>query len=438
MDLDAVIIGAGVAGLTALRELDRAGFNVLCLEARDRIGGRILTMRDPFCPLPVELGAEFIHGRPSEIWNIVQAASLAAYDCTEHALYLESGQITTRDDAWLPVDTVMKDMRNAAQSGPDISFAEFLAGTSHPQLAKDIATSYVQGFNAARADVIGIASLAQDAAAADSIDGDSSFRIVNGYDAVPAHLARGVSNAADKIRFHSVVQAIRWQKDAVSIDIHSQLTGQQSRLRVRSVIITVPLGVLQAKAGDEGAIRFDPEPAEMFEAVQQLRFGQVVRAVLRFRERVWDETAELSDAGFLLSREPVFPTWWTPLPFRAPIVTGWSAGPKADPLTGQSQNTIIARALKQFARITGLSADKLQDSLASAYFHDWHADPYARGAYSYAPAGALGARAVLAEPVQNTLFFAGEATETNGHSATVHGAIATGFRAARQLSETLR
>jgi monoamine oxidase len=298
MDLDAVIIGAGVAGLTALRELDRAGFNVLCLEARERIGGRILTLHDPLCPLSVELGAEFIHGRPPEVWNLVQAASLAVYDCTEHALYLDSGQISTRDDAWLPVETVMKDMRNTALNGPDVSFAEFLAGTSHPQQAKDIATSYVQGFNAAHADVIGIASLAQDAAAADAIDGDSSFRIANGYDAVPAHLARGVSNATDKIRFHSVVQAIRWQKGTASIDVQSPLTGQQSRLRARSVIITVPLGVLQAKPGDQGAIRFDPEPAEIFEAAQQLRFGQVVRTVLRFRERVWDERPELSDAGF--------------------------------------------------------------------------------------------------------------------------------------------
>jgi monoamine oxidase len=196
--------------------------------------------------------------------------------------------------------------------------------------------------------------------------------------------------------------------------------------------------VLQANTGEEGAIRFDPEPADALKAARQLSFGQVVRTVLRFRDRVLDEKPDLSDAGFLLSREPVFPTWWTPLPFRAPIVTGWSAGPKADPLTGQNQTAIVARALKQFARITGLSAQRLHDSFASAYFHDWHADPYSRGAYSYTPAGAVGARTALAEPVRDTLFFAGEATETNGHSATVHGAIASGFRAARQVLKSLR
>jgi monoamine oxidase len=70
--------------------------------------------------------------------------------------------------------------------------------------------------------------------------------------------------------------------------------------------------------------------------------------------------------------------------------------------------------------------------LEAAYSHDWHGDPFACGAYSYVPAGALAARKILAEPVADTLYFAGEATNLNGHSATVHGAIASGKRAARQ------
>jgi monoamine oxidase len=204
------------------------------------------------------------------------------------------------------------------------------------------------------------------------------------------------------------------------------------------VIITVPLGVLQANAGDEGAIRFEPDATGILEAARKLRFGPVVRTVLRFRDRVLEQKSDLAEAGFLFSREPIFPTWWTALPVRAPIVTGWSAGPKADLLAGQSTAAIVARALKQFGRITGLSAELLQESFASAYFHDWQADPYSRGAYSYAPAGALPAREVLATPVEDTLFFAGEATETSGHSGTVHGAIATGFRAARQVLDCLR
>ena len=122
----------------------------------------------------------------------------------------------------------------------------------------------------------------------------------------------------------------------------------------------------------------------------------------------------------------------------AGLVTGWSAGPKADPLLGQDREAIISRALQQFARITGIPIADVQASLEGAHFHDWHADPFARGAYSYAPAGELPARSELAEPVSETLYFCGEATETNGHSGTVHGAIATGVRAAAQVLAGLR
>jgi monoamine oxidase len=433
MDLDVIIVGGGVSGLAALRTLDRAGLNVLCLEARDRIGGRIFTVRDPLCPIPIELGAEFIHGRPPETWNIIQTGSLAAYDCEERGIQIDNGQINSRDDAWSHIDQVMEDLQKSAKAGPDIPFTQFIESTAYPQEVKDLATAYVQGFNAARPDVIGIASLAQDADAADAIDGDHSFRIANGYDSIPSHLAEGLSNRDARIRLNSVVERIRWQKGIASVDVRSVLTGEQTRLRARRVIVTVPLGVLQASPGEEGAIRFEPEPPGVYDAARRLSFGHVVRTVLRFREPVLQQKPELAGAGFLFSREPLFPTWWTALPFRTPIVTGWSAGPKAEPLAGQPKAAIVARALKQFARITGISQESIQESFASAYFHDWRADPYSRGAYSYAPAGALPARTVLAESIEDTLFFAGEATETNGHSGTVHGAIATGLRAAHQV-----
>src|SRR4051812_26709798 len=84
-DCDVLVVGAGVAGLSALHELSKAGCTSLCVEARDRIGGRILTISDPLAPLPVELGPEFIHGRSPELWEIVRDTTLMVYDCTEHA-----------------------------------------------------------------------------------------------------------------------------------------------------------------------------------------------------------------------------------------------------------------------------------------------------------------------------------------------------------------
>ena len=110
-------------------------------------------------------------------------------------------------------------------------------------------------------------------------------------------------------------------------------------------------------------------------------------------------------------------------------ITGWSAGPAAGPLLGQSRTDVVSRAIESLERISGISPLPV----LAAHFHDWHADPFFRGAYSYVPAGKLPAREVLAEPVADTLYFAGEATDLDGHSATVHGAVASGIRAARRV-----
>ena len=190
---------------------------------------------------------------------------------------------------------------------------------------------------------------------------------------------------------------------------------------------------LQAPQGAEGSIELDPVPTAFFEAVNKLRFGEVVRVVLRFDDRVWERNCELADAGFLLTGESAFPTWWTPLPIRAPLMTGWSAGRRNESLLGRDQEIVIRCAIKRLAQVLAVEESLLHQSLQTAYYHDWHGDPFARGAYSYIPAGSLKDHERMAEPIEDTLYFAGEATEITGHGATVHGAIASGRRAAQQV-----
>ncbi len=431
--LDVIIIGAGVSGLEALAELDKAGAHAVCIEARNRIGGRILTVHDAGSPIPIELGAEFIHGRPPETWTIIDNAGLAAYDCGEEAVHIEGGKILDRANAWLPVDEIMTAMAEAADHGPDQTFASFLAGTAYPKGAKRLATSYVQGFNAAHDDRIGIASLALDSRAADAVQGDRSFRLMNGYDAIPAYLLRQIKDPVRGVQLNSVAESVRWSRNSVSVNARSRLTGEVKTMESRHLVVTVPLGVLQADQGQVGAIHFEPEPVESLRAARKLCFGQVFRTVFRFSERIWEKNKELSDAGFLLSDEAVFPTWWTPLPFRVPLITGWSAGRNADPLLHVTREEVINSAMERLGRVASVDLNEVYSSLMAAHFHDWSTDPYSRGAYSYVPVGGVPARELLAQPVEETLFFAGEATETDGHSATVHGAIASGKRAARQI-----
>lgn len=430
---DVVIVGAGAAGLAALRDLDRAGMRVLCLEARDRIGGRIYTMRDVRSPIPIELGAEFVHGLPREIVDVAESAPLTLYKCMEHAVHVRNGRVQKREDAWLQVDEVMKAMDAAVKRGRDETFAEFLAGLDASRGAKELATSYVEGFNAARADIIGIKSLVKDQEAADEIDGDRSFRLMQGYDAVAGWMIHGIEDLQSKLKLSYEVRAIGWTPGNARIEFASAVSAATETVQAGKVVVTAPLGVLQADASAPGTIRFNPEPDDVLQAAKQLRFGQVVRLILRFRHAVWEENEEFTETGFLLSDEKHFPTWWTPLPVQARSITGWSSGRRPGELLGLSKNEIVRHALHDLARILGTKDAKLAGLLEAAYFHDWHADVFARGAYSYVPAGAMNAREKLAQPVGDTIYIAGEATELNGHSATVHGAIASGRRAARQI-----
>jgi len=199
--------------------------------------------------------------------------------------------------------------------------------------------------------------------------------------------------------------------------------------------------VLQAPPGAPGAVRFNPELKEKQEAVGKLAMGMAMKVVLRFRERFWEQGVfqtqplggRLPPLGFLHSRDEYFPTWWTSLPVRAPILTAWAGGPAAERLALRGEEFVVGRALDSLSRLFGLDRELLADLLVAWYTHDWQADPYARGAYSYIPVGGLDAPRLLAEPVEDTIFFAGEATDLDGQNGTVHGAMASGRRAADEI-----
>ena len=399
---DVLIIGAGVAGLAAAGDLVRAGCRVTILEARDRIGGRILTARDERLPVPAELGAEFVHGRPPELWNLFDQARIAPYEVQGEHWYCEGGQLNRAQDS--KFEDLFEAMR--AQAHPDRSFAEFVQGER--QISPWM-TAYVEGFNAAFADKISVASLLQDEAAAERIEGDRQFRIMGGYDQVPdALLWRGAD-----LQLNKVVDEVRWRRGHVTV----QAAGEV--FEAGKTIITVPLPLLQGNA-----IRILPEPERVIAAARRLEMGQVMRVTFCFRERFWEQKADFS---FLHSLEEKVPTWWSTLPVYAPVLVGWAAGPKFRP------DLNVKDAVSSLARMLDMSETTVENQIVTSCFHDWHADPFARGAYSYTPAGALGAHAEMAEPVENTLYFAGEHTDTEGHSGTVHGAIATGRRAAKQV-----
>jgi monoamine oxidase len=197
--------------------------------------------------------------------------------------------------------------------------------------------------------------------------------------------------------------------------------------------VTLPLGVLQA-----GDVRFVPALDAKRGALGALAMGSVVKIVLAFRERFWSTLARsgetLDDMSFLFAGDDRFPTWWAHVPERDKLLVAWAAGPRASRLDGTDGATLAGQAIESLARHLGLERADVQRRLDSSHAHDWSADPYSRGAYSSVLVGGAGAPGELGQPLAGTLFFAGEATDVGGHNGTVHGAIASGRRAAREIA----
>lgn len=415
---EVLVIGAGAAGLAAARELTSAGTDFLMLEARDRTGGRILTRFEG--DRAIELGAEFVHGKPPEIRAI--APHLKLQEVTGQEWTYEDAVLQQRDDVWSQMEPIFEDMQSIERS--DLSFEEFLQHSFADERwrrARALATGYVEGFNAAQRERISVRGIALARRFSKQIEGDRAFRIPDGYSRLIDSLRSNVPS--ERIRTHSEVRTIFWRKHHVEADASSQ------SFRAHLAIITVPLPILQ----DGNRIRFVPEIVDKRAAANQIAMGQVTRIALRFREAFWP-----SDMSFLFSPSEVFTAWWTNLPVDNLALTAWAGGVRPELLNGHGEAWVVDQALGSLSRMFSVDVAQLRSLLDETHYHDWQNDPFANGAYSYIPVGSIAAPAYLAAPVDGTLFFAGEATDTRGQNGTVHGAIASGQRAAREALGVVR
>ena len=394
--LEVIVVGAGAAGLAAADVLARAGLPALVLEARDRIGGRCDTRRMPGLAVPVELGAEFLHGGPAAALELLARAGVPGVDSTRTQRVLWRGRLREAN-AFAEAKRAMQ----GAVFRRDITFEQHLGRRRLPALTKTLARMMVQGFDAADPALVSARDIA---AEWKSALGSSQMRPQGGYQPLLRVLSQGLD-----IRLRHCVRVIQWNRNSVSID----------GIRARKVLITLPLGVLQS-----GSVRFHPP---LGKDLSMLVSGPVIRVAMRFKEAFWQRRHP--GVAFYHSPGAPFPTFWTPLPMHAPLLTAWAGGPKAAALTGLPQRALLRHAVASLR-----SAFKTLPRVEDYLIQDWQADPYARGGYSYMKVGGEGAREKLRRPVQKTLYFAGEATDAD-EAGTVAGALRSGVRAAREILE---
>jgi len=410
-----------MAGLTAARALGERGLKVLVIEAQDRIGGRILTRH--VGDEAIELGAEFIHGRPPELWALIDEAGLETYERGGAQVCFEDGQLSDcsgeMEDVFEPLER-LKDF-----GGPDISFAEYLDREQTPIEERGPMIGYVEGFNAANHREVSAMSLGAQQKAEDASGSDHNYRLRGGYDQLPAYLAQRVAEYGGRVLTGRPVREIRWKPG------QAEIATDAGDFSAAQVVVTLPLSVLQS-----GSVTITPQPDSVLEAAGRLRMGQARRVTLLFTEKFWEHLTPqptLSKLSFLFAFSEMPPVWWTPHPEASHTLTGWVGGPRSAALAGLGKAELGRAACSTLAKIFRLNDDMIRDLLRGCYSNDWQQDRFALGAYSYVATGGMNASKQMTEPVAETLYFAGEHTDMTGHWGTVHAAMRSGLRAAEQI-----
>lgn len=436
MEADAIVIGAGAAGLAAARELAGRSLRVILLEARDRIGGRVWSVPLARGESPAELGAEFIHGAaPATIALMREAGLVASATAGESWTCDDNGELRHNDEDFSAAAGLFERVRTLAHDESVERFLQRLADESAAPKMLSAARAFVEGFDAADPAIASAQAIADEWNS--GVDFASS-RPVGGYRPIVEHLRTACDAAGVRTHLSSLVRRISWRRGAVTVDARDE-RGDVQTFHAPTAIVTLPVGVLHCVAGEPGAVVFDPVlPNAKRTALQSIRMGPARRVTLQFRTPFWERINDgryRGGAFFRCAGRP-FPTFWTQVAERNTSVVGWAGGPAANALDGMGEEELIALALEGFGTLLGAPAIA-QREFEAGVTHDWSRDPFSRGAYSYIAVGGGNARALLAASVDETLFFAGEATSGDGEGGTVNGALETGARAAREAASAL-
>lgn len=428
---DLLIIGAGAAGLMAAYTLARAGKKVTVLEACNRTGGRIRTIDNTLFFNHAELGAEFVHGNLPVTLGLLQEAGIQYHPAGGDMWRYSNGTFTKGAGMFEGWDLLMKKL-NALQQ--DMNLDDFLeqhfTDVKFDEL-KESVRQYAAGYDTSdpkRVSALALRSEWQNE------DEDAQHRIEGGYCRLIQYLVSKLKQAGGALYLNAAVAQINWQPGRVKA-----VTADGETYEAAKVIFAIPLGVWQAPATAKGAIAFEPAIPAQTDALQKLGFGAVIKVLLQFDEIFWEDvvTEELAgksmkDMAFLLTDEAM-PTWWTQTPNHAPLLTGWLGGPAAADWANKPEGEVLQISLQSIANIFNRSTEWLKSKLVAWHVVNWTAEPYVYGSYSYDTVYTTKALELLHQPVENTIYFAGEFMYQGTAMGTVEAALTSGRDIALKL-----
>jgi monoamine oxidase len=401
---DVIIVGAGICGLSAARELALRNRTVTVLEARDRIGGRINTFKGRFSTR-VEQGAEFVHGKPKHTHALIEEAGLQTVNTAGDTWEVRNGKV--HRTTMFP-DTIESVSQALGALTTDITMKEFLdrhfPHADFPKVWEDV-RHFIEGFDAADLGRISALAIRNEWSAESEFTGS---RISGGYGELCEYLGRQATSRGVEVWLSSPVAAVTWTPGKVEV-----VTTDGEHYEARQLIITVPASVLRT-----GAITFSAGLDRWQDAVSQIETGGVIKFLFEFQRPLWQD--KLHDAGFIFS-DALVPTWWTQLPETSPILTGWLAGPAT--LTAPRGDALTMMAVESLAYLFNYSREKIINELRAVEIADWSRDPFSLGGYAYKTPDTAAALEVLATPVYDTIYFAGEAFNVGEEMGTVEAAL---------------
>jgi len=414
MKYDVIIIGAGAAGLLAMRALAQSGYHVCMLEAAGTAGGRISTIKEGFENY-VETGAEFIHGKLPLTLQLLKEAGLS-YEAVEGKMIgVRQGQWQSEEhyDHWDEFMLLLRKLKT------DITILQFLEENfSDPKYIhlRQAVQRFSEGFDLADISKASILSVKKEW---EDID-KTQYRIKGGYIQLTDHLVNSCRQFNTEFYFNTCINKIDHEEGNVSVH-----TIDNKKFHADKLIITVSAGVLQS-----GSIQFKPALTDHSVAIQGLGFGAVIKILLEFKTNFWKEFDD--ETGFLLTDEEI-PTWWTQLPAESNLLTGWLGGPNATKKIFEPETSLLQTALQSLSSIFRIPPAMLQEELTNYKIINWLNQPFIKGGYSYNTLYSEKAKEILATPLNNTIYFAGEAMYRGESKGTVESALQSGYDTAKML-----
>jgi monoamine oxidase len=420
MKEDIIIVGAGVCGLMAARQLSSKGKSVLVLEADNRIGGRIYTVNDPAFPVPIELGAEFVHGKLPLTTSLLAEAGIPFEEDNVSMIKIAGGKWYRSDDVAEGWDEMLDKMESVKI---DMSLRSFLdLYYKHERfegLRKEV-VRFAEGFDLADVNLVSIQYLVKEW----KHETGKQYRIPGGYKKLVDYLAEECKANGCKIVTGAKVDTIDWKKNKVCVTSKSGRIYEASK-----AIVTVPIGVIQSVNTHRQSIEFNPSIAVLLKNAAYVGFGSVIKYFGLFDNFF---SSVLNQSAMLISDQKI-PTWWVRFYGKQVLLTGWMGGPSATRNARKSQPEYRAQMLESLAGMFNVSKVDLERKLKASKAVSWAEHPHSHGAYSYEMVGSKEVKKILRQPIAGTIYFAGEGLHDGAAPGTVEAALCSGKEVAQKL-----